>query len=94
MSDGGVLVLQGPVNIHTVPGLVQSIPSHLRAGVRKIDFSHVTEVDSAAVALALEWRRSAVAGKVQVSLFNVPEALGNLANLYGVADLLEPSSGA
>lgn len=93
MSDAGALVLEGPVNIHTVPGLVESIPSHLEAGVRTIDFTRVTEVDSAAVALALEWRRSAAAGNFQITLSNVPETLRNLANLYGVADLLA-SSGA
>ena len=90
MSDGEALFLEGPVTIETVPALVGRIPSQLNSGTRRIDFSRVTEVDSAAVALALEWQRIAAAHNVTIALANVPEALRNLANLYGVTDLVAP----
>jgi phospholipid transport system transporter-binding protein len=90
MSGGDALVLDGPVTIETVPDLVNRIPAHLDSGTRQVDFSRVTDVDSAAVALALEWQRLAATRNVQITLCNVPEALRNLANLYGVTDLLAP----
>lgn len=88
MSEGDALMLEGPVTIKTVPALVAQIPLHLNAGVRRIDFAKVSDVDSAAVALALEWQRHAASRNVPVALLNVPEALRNLANLYGVTDLI------
>lgn len=90
MSGGDALFLEGPVTVETVPALVGSIPSQLNSGTRRIDFSRVTAVDSAAVALALEWQRNAAARNVTIALANVPEALRKLANLYGVTDLVAP----
>jgi len=92
MSDSGTLLLEGPVTIHTVPDMVARIPSQLNAGVRAVDFARVTDVDSAAVALALEWQRKASEQRVSIALSNVPEVLRNLAELYGVTDLLTPSA--
>jgi len=92
MTQGEALILEGPVNIHTVPVLVGQIPSLLNSGVRRVDFSKVTQVDSAAVALALEWQRLASARNLPISFLNVPETLQNLANLYGVTDLITPSA--
>jgi len=91
--NGDVLFLQGAVTVETVPGLVDAIGDHLRQGAHTIDFSLVAEVDSAAVALALEWQRQAGQLKSVLSLANVPEAMKNLANLYGVSDLMEPQKG-
>lgn len=91
--NGDVLFLQGAVTVETVPGLVGAIGAHLRQGARTIDFSLVAEVDSAAVALALEWQRQAAQQKSVLSLANIPEAMKNLANLYGVSDLMEPEKG-
>ncbi len=86
--EGESLVLEGPVTLETVPGLAQAADEHLRQGVRVIDFHGVTEVDSAAVALALEWLRSD-GPQGAVRLQGVPEAMLNLAKLYGVAELLQ-----
>lgn len=91
--NGDVLFLQGAVTVNTVPDLVDAIGDHLRLGVHTIDFSQVAEVDSAAVALALEWQRQAAQQKNVLSLANIPEAMKNLANLYGVSDLMEPEKG-
>jgi phospholipid transport system transporter-binding protein len=91
--NGDVLFLQGAVTVETVPGLVGAIGDDLRKGARTIDFSQVGEVDSAAVALALEWQRQAAQLSSVLSLANIPEAMKNLANLYGVSDLMEPQKG-
>jgi phospholipid transport system transporter-binding protein len=54
-----------------------------------VDLSGVTEVDSAAVSLLLEWRRAAAAANRRIAYTNVPANLQSLADLYGVAGLLE-----
>lgn len=57
-----------------------AMPSDLQ-----IDFSAVTEVDTAALSLMMEWQRRATLLKTSVSFAHVPEALASLATLYGVA---------
>jgi len=56
----------------------------LRQGVRVVDFRSVTDVDSAAVALALEWLRSAAESGRGLRLANLPAAMQNLAKLTGL----------
>ncbi len=53
------------------------------------DLSAVTEVDSAAVALLLEWQRQAVARGGRLALSGVPADIASLAKLYGVDALLD-----
>jgi len=91
--DGDSLVLEGAVTLDTVPGLIGAVEEHLGQGARVIDFRNVTEVDSAAVALALEWLRRAAESKTGLRLVNLPAAMQNLAKLYGVSELLESAPG-
>jgi phospholipid transport system transporter-binding protein len=86
-----MLVLEGAVTLDTVPGLISAAEEHFRGGAGGIDFAAVTEVDSAAVALALEWMRQAERANVALRLVNVPPSLQNLAELYGVSELLQPA---
>lgn len=60
----------------------------LSAGDLVIDFSAVTEADSAALALVLDWLRRAKAGGTKIELRALPEALVVLADVYGVTGLL------
>jgi phospholipid transport system transporter-binding protein len=53
-----------------------------------VDLASVTEVDSSAVSLLLEWRRAAQAASRRVEFVNIPANLKSLADLYGVAELL------
>ena len=92
MTRSKALLLEGPVTIQTVPMLVEQIPSMLNEGILCVDFAKVTVVDSAAVALALEWRRLASSRNLPVTFLNLPETLRNLANLYGVTDVITSSS--
>ncbi len=87
--DSETLSVDGSLTIETVPALVGAVAPYLGQGARRIDFSGVTEVDSAAVALALEWLRQGAARNVPLELVNLPAVLRNLANLYGVANLLQ-----
>jgi phospholipid transport system transporter-binding protein len=90
--DGDSLILEGAVTLDTVPGLLGAAEEHLRQGARVVDFRNVTEVDSAAVALAIEWLRNAAEGETGLRLANLPTAMQNLAKLYGVLELLQSAS--
>ncbi len=90
--DGDSLILEGAVTLDTVPGLIGAAEEHLRQGARVIDFRNVTEVDSAAVALAIEWLRKASESGTGLRLGNLPAAMQNLAKLYGVSELLQSAS--
>jgi phospholipid transport system transporter-binding protein len=89
--EGDRIVLEGPVTLDTVPALAQDFDTHLAAGAALVDFGGVTEVDSSAVALVLEWRRQAESRNLTLRLANPPAALQNLAKLYGVLELLPPA---
>ena len=88
-QEGDRLLLQGPVTISTVAAILAQARTLLAQGVAVLDFAAVTEVDSAAVALALECLREARRRKLALSLANLPEAMRNLAELYAVAELLQ-----
>jgi phospholipid transport system transporter-binding protein len=87
------LIVEGAVTLNTVAALAAAVEEHLRQGARVVDFGSVTEVDSAAIALALEWLRQAEQNKTALRLANLPAAMQNLAKLYGVSELLESASG-
>ncbi len=90
--EGDSLILEGAVTLDTVPGLIGAAEEHLRQGARVVDFRDVTEVDSAAVALAIEWLRKASESGTGLRLANLPAAMQNLAKLYGVSELLQSAS--
>jgi phospholipid transport system transporter-binding protein len=88
------LRLEGALSFETLPRVLEAsdayearddLPQRLT-----IDFSAVTEVDSSAVALLLEWRRRAAARGKTLIFVNLPDPLMALAGLYGVAELIQP----
>jgi phospholipid transport system transporter-binding protein len=93
---GEVLALTGDLSFETVPAvLAQTEQYAARADLPErltIDFAAVTGVDSAAVALLLEWRRLAAARGKSLEFANLPANLLALAELYGVAELIRPAS--
>jgi ABC-type transporter Mla MlaB component len=87
--EGDRLLFAGPVTIATVSALLAQSRLLLSQGVAVLDFKGVTEVDSAAVALALECLREAGRRKLALSLANLPAAMQHLAQLYAVSELLQ-----
>jgi len=60
----------------------------IAGGDLAFDLESVSEVDTAAIALLLEWQRQAVAQGRRLSLTGVPDDITSLARLYGVDGLL------
>ena len=52
----------------------------------EIDFSRVSNVDTAALSLIFEWQRRADLSNCKLSLTKLPVNLTSLAKLYGVQD--------
>jgi len=91
--DGDSVFVEGALTLATVAELAESAQGHFAQGARLVDFRGVSEVDSSAVALALEWLRQAAQSKSALRFVNLPVAMQNLAKLYGVSELLQPASG-
>ena len=58
-------------------------------GEDEYDLGTLTQVDSASVAVMLAWQRAAVRSGRRLRFLNVPSDLVNLADLYGVTELLD-----
>lgn len=83
--EGDQLKVEGPLTIDSVAAVLNASTPMLD-GVTQVDLSGVTEVDSAAVGLLLEWRRQRAG--TQLRFAHLPAALISLAELYGVVDLI------
>jgi phospholipid transport system transporter-binding protein len=64
----------------------------IAGGQNEIDLGELTAVDSSAVAVLLSWQRAAHAAGKPLAFRRFPDNLQSLAKLYGVADLLHPTS--
>jgi phospholipid transport system transporter-binding protein len=91
--SGDRCTLQGPVTIASVQTLLEEGARSITAAEVMIDLTGVTEVDSTAVSLLLEWRRQAAAASRVIRYVNLPANLVSLAELYGVTDLLGEGRG-
>ena len=68
--------------------LLVSGSAAIARGELAFDLSAVAEVDTAAIALLLEWQRQAIARGGRLALSGVPADVVSLARLYGVDGLL------
>ncbi len=86
--DGGRCTVQGPVTLDNVVELLAEGNGRFTAPEVTIDLAAVTEVDSAALSLLLEWRREAGRNGRVIRYLNLPANLKSLAELYGIIELL------
>lgn len=71
--------------------LVQGLRS--QTGVEMVvDATGLSRFDSSALAVLLEFRRESLALGKRFSIRGLPERLGDLANLYGIIELLPTAS--
>jgi len=86
--EGARILVSGPVTLANAAQVLEEGRRHFAEGARTVDLGEVTELDSAALALALAWLRDARAAKRELAFANLPQALQALARLYGVEELL------
>lgn len=86
--SGDRCTLQGPVNMANVESLLEEGARQMAGQQVTIDLAGVTEVDSSALSLLLEWRRQALRANRVIRYVNLPANLRSLAELYGVTEFL------
>ncbi|HEX9138604.1 MAG TPA: STAS domain-containing protein [Steroidobacteraceae bacterium] len=86
----GKFQIGGPLTVATATGLrARALPEFAAAGkVLTVDLSGVTQVDSAGLALLIDWLAWAEAQHRSLRFGGVPRALRSLARLSEVEDLL------
>lgn len=80
--------LVGPVTLRNAAALRPEGVRLLEGGDAVVDLSGVTEVDSAAISLLLEWCRAAAAAGRSIRFEHPSGNLHSLATLYNVHELL------
>lgn len=86
--EGSRMIVGGPVTLANVRRVVEDGERQLDEGVRTVDLSEVSEMDSSLLAALLAWMRHARHREHDIAFVNLPESLRTLARLYGVDDLL------
>ena len=87
----GRWVLVGPLTISNVASALAASVGMPLPSTGWVDLKGVDPVDSAGVAILLEWKRRALAESMQLAFENVPPTMVSLAELYGVDELLSPA---
>jgi phospholipid transport system transporter-binding protein len=88
VRDGDCFRVQGPVTMANVEALIEEGRAAFTDGAVKVDLGGVTEVDSTAVSLLLQWLRDGAAHGRRLTFRNLSNNIHSLAVLYGVADLI------
>jgi ABC-type transporter Mla MlaB component len=91
-SDGSAR-LCGALTFETVPGLFREAAAHIAdaADGQLIDLADVQAVDSAGLALLLEWQASRKASGMHLTFVNAPASLVSLVSLAEATRLLNLS---
>jgi phospholipid transport system transporter-binding protein len=89
-----VFRVSGALDFDSVPAVWKASMSCLDPGAApRIDLGAVVRVDSAALALVLEWVRWGVRNQRPVRFLNVPEKLLALARISEVSRLIDGTAG-
>lgn len=86
--ENDIAYLEGDLTLGQAVRFMEEGEQLLAAGVTVFDLSGLGQVDSAALSLFLNWRRSALTRGQAIGFRNTPASLLNLAKLYGVAELV------
>ena len=87
--DGDRWVLSGELDFDTVPTLLAHQGAQMvRGSTIHVDLAGVTRVDSAGLALMIEWVRESQRKGLAITFDNVPEQLQSIAHVCGLDDVL------
>lgn len=79
---------EGPVTLARIKDLREAAQREFEGESIVVDFSRVTEVDSSALSLMLEWLRDPGPGSRRVAFANLGANLKAIAEVYGVSELI------
>lgn len=82
------LFVYGPVTCDNVVEVMRAGEAAIRTGNRVIDLAEVTQVDSSAVSMLLEWLRTTQKHNRKIEFINLPVNLAGLVELYDVGNLI------
>lgn len=82
------LILSGGLVLDSICRVEREHAARLAEPDLCIDLSGISDVDSTAISLLLQWRREAAAAGRQMQLLRPAPSLLSLAALYGVEDFL------
>ena len=88
VCEGERCKVEGALTMTNVTAVLEESKRAFQGPRLVVDLAGVTEVDSSALSLLLEWRRLAAAEKRAIEYTNLPSNLRTLADLYGVSELL------
>jgi len=88
VRDGDCFRIEGSLTLRTAADLLAAGRRLFVEPISRVDLSAVTELDSAALGLLIEWLREARAERREIAFLNLPDNLKSLGELYGVLDLL------
>ncbi len=71
--------------------LIESNVLDMQDGLR-VNLAGVSDVDTAALSLLMEWQRRAIATNSKILFTHLPEDLRSLADLYGVSEFIPLSA--
>lgn len=80
--------LSGDVVVGSAKAILTASQGFAIASNTQVDFAQVTDIDTAALSLILEWKRRAQTENKMLTFVNLPANLNSLAMLYGVSDLI------
>ena len=87
--DNDRWVLSGELDFDTVPELLGHQGARMvRGRTIRVDLGGVTRVDSAGLALMVEWLRESQRRGLTITFSNVPEQLQSMARVCGLEDIL------
>ncbi len=86
--DGERLRVVGPLTMNNIMEARAAGVALLTGDGVIVDLAAVTDVDSSALSLLLEWQREARRKNVRLTIRSLPENLQSLAALYGVTELV------
>jgi phospholipid transport system transporter-binding protein len=98
MSEGltvdadGVVSVAGSLTAETVAGLLADSERLFTAGNLTIDLSRIAAVDSAGLALLIEWSRRAHGNRCQLRYTGAPGRLRAIAAVAEITSLLDGSA--
>ena len=87
--DGDVCRLLGVIDFDTAPTLLSTVAGYIETkSALTIDFSAVTQANSAALALLLEWKTLAARHNCTLNQQNLPDSIRQLSEICQVSEFI------